>query len=191
MLARLFAAYRVWVTFIHIFSAVLVAYTIGATVVKINICKPINAYWHGTDATNGTCLNVLKVFLTDTIFSVITDLILLALPMTLIPLLHLPLIKKLRIIFVLAAGGLVCIVTVIRLVWVVLYQNSTDTTSTTVRTYLVTCAEIALGIICACLPDVNVLVTQSSISHNQSDERNDRDRMCRTGRYAGQTSSGC
>ena len=157
---------------------------------KINICKPIDAYWNGNKATNGTCLNVLKVFLTDTIFSVITDLILLALPMTLIPVLHLPLIKKLRVTFVLAAGGIVCIVTIIRLVWVILYQNSTDTTWTTERTYLVACAEIALGIICACLPDVYILVTQSSISHDQSDERNDRDQI-RTGRYAGQPSSGC
>lgn len=177
MLARLFAAFPVWVTFIHIFSAVLVAYTIGATVVKINICKPIDAYWHGTEATNGTCLNVLLVFLSDTIFSVITDLTLLALPMILVSKLQLPLIKKLRVIVLLAAGGLVCIVTIVRLVWVILYQNSADQTWTTERTDLVTCAEIALGIICACLPDVNFLVTQSSISHHQSDERNYRDRM--------------
>lgn len=189
MLARFFALYRAWVIFIHIFIAVLAAYTVGATIVKINICKPIDAYWHGTDATNGTCLDILKVFLSDTVFSVITDLTLFALPMTLISVLHLPLIKKLKIIVVLAAGGLVCVVTILRLVWVILYRNSADETWTTERTDMITCAEIAVGIICACLPDINFLVTKSPFSHDQSDERNFRDRMWWSGGYAGQTSS--
>jgi hypothetical protein len=189
MLARFFAPYRALVTFIHIFSAVLAAYTVGATVVKINICKPIDAYWHGTEASNGSCLDILKVFLSDTIFSVITDFILFALPMTLVSVLHLPLIKKLRVIVVLAAGGLVCIVTILRLVWVILYRNSADMTWTTERTDLVTCAEIAVGIICACLPDINFLVTKSPISHDQSGERNSRDRMWWSGGNTGQSSS--
>jgi hypothetical protein len=160
MLARLFAPYRKWVAFIYIFSAVLGAYTIAILVVKIRICNPIDAFWLGPEATNGTCLNVLKVFLADTTFSVITDLIIFALPIALISVLHLSLMKKLRVIFILAAGGLVCIVTIVRLVWVIAYQNSADRTWTTMRTNLVTCAEIAVGIICACLPTIYFLVNQ-------------------------------
>ena len=160
MIARLFAPYRKWVAFIHIFSVVLGAYTIATLVVKIRICNPIDTYWLGPEATNGTCLNVLQVFLADTTFSVITDLVIFALPMTLIPFLHLSVIKKLRIIVLLAAGGLVCIVTIVRLVWVILYENSVDTTWTTTRTDLVTCAEITVGIICACVPTVYFLVNQ-------------------------------
>lgn len=160
MLARLFAAYRRWVAFIHIFSAVLVAYTISTFVVKIRICNPIDTYWLGPEATNGTCLNVLLVFLADTTFSVVTDLVIIALPITLISLLHLSLMKKLRVIFLLAAGGLVCIVTIVRLVWVIIYQDSVDRTWTTTRTDLVTCAEIAVGIICACVPSIYFLVNQ-------------------------------
>lgn len=173
MLARFFAPYRVWVTPIYILSAVLAAYTIAATVVKICICNPISTYWQGPDATNGTCLNVLRIFLSDTIFSTITDLMIFALPMTLIPTLHLPLMKKLRVIVVLAAGGLACVVTIVRLVWVISYQNSPDRTWTTTRTDLVTCAEIAVGIICACLPAVNFLLVQifSANSEGNSEYR--------------------
>jgi hypothetical protein len=160
MLARLFSPYRRLVTFIYIFIAVLAAYTIAALVVKTRICNPIKAFWLGTEATNGTCLDVLKVFLADTTFSVITDLIIFALPMVVIPVLHLPLMNKLRVIALLAAGGLVCIVTIVRLVWVILYQNSVDTTWTTKRTDLVTCAEITVGIICACLPSVYFFLSQ-------------------------------
>ncbi|OJJ32283.1 hypothetical protein ASPWEDRAFT_44375 [Aspergillus wentii DTO 134E9] len=163
MLARFFAPYPVPVYFIYIFSGVLVAYTIAATVVKIRICMPISAFWQGTEATSGACLHVLKVFLSDTIFSVITDLVILALPIILIPLLHLPLMKKFKIVLILAAGGIVCVVTIVRLVWVIMYQNSTDTTWTSKRTDLVTCAEITLGIICACLPAGNFLASQVSI----------------------------
>jgi hypothetical protein len=164
MLARLFAPYRKWVAFIYIFSAVLGAYTIAILVVKIRICKPVDAFWLGPEATNGTCLNVLLVFLADTTFSVITDLIIFALPITLISVLHLSLMKKLRVIGILAAGGLVCIVTIVRLVWVIVYQNSADRTWTTMRTNLVTCAEIAVGIICACLPTTYFLVNQRCCS---------------------------
>ena len=158
MIARIFAPYRKAVRFIYIFSAVLGAYTISTFIVKIRICNPIRAFWLGTKATNGKCISIFKLFLADTTFSVITDLVIFALPVILISVLHLSLMKKLRVIVILAAGGLVCIVTIVRLVWVIIYQDSLDLTWTASRTDLVTCAEIAVGIICACLPTVYFLV---------------------------------
>jgi hypothetical protein len=80
--------------------------------------------------------------------------------MVVIPVLHLPLMNKLRVIAPLATGGLVWIVTIVRLVWVISYQNSVDTTWTTKRTDLFTCAEITVGIICACLPSVYFFLSQ-------------------------------
>lgn len=106
-LARLFSPYRRLATFIYSLITALAAYTIAALVVKARICNPIKAFWLGTEATNGACLDVLKVFLAETTFSVITDLIIFALPMVVIPVLHLPLMNKLRVIAPLATGGLV------------------------------------------------------------------------------------
>lgn len=162
MLARFFAPYRNWIIFIYIFSALLTAYTIAATIAKICICQPISTFWYGIDVTHGRCLRQLEIFLTDTIISVVSDLMILILPMVLISKLNMSFKKKLRVTLVLAAGGLVCVVTIIRLVWVVVYQNSTDKTWSIKRIDLVTNAEIAVGIICACLPAVAILTAHVS-----------------------------
>jgi hypothetical protein len=157
MLLRFFMPYPNWVIFMYVLSAVLVSYTIAATIVKIFICNPIHAYWYGINATHGRCLEQVKVFIGDTSMSVITDLVILLLPSILILKLTMSLRKKVKVIIVLAAGGLVCVVTIIRLIWVIIYQQSTDKTWTIKRTDTITCAEITFGIIFACLPAINLL----------------------------------
>jgi hypothetical protein len=160
MLARFFDPYQRWVTFIYVFSGVLAAYTIAATIAKVCICQPIDTFWYGLDVTHGRCLRQLEIFLTDTVVSVVSDLIILILPIVLISKLNMSIKKKVKVTCVLAAGGLVCLVTVIRLAWVVVYRDSTDKTWTIKRIDMIAEAEIAVGIICACLPAVAILPAQ-------------------------------
>ncbi|KAH8800447.1 hypothetical protein F5884DRAFT_810418 [Xylogone sp. PMI_703] len=160
MLARFFDPYYKWVIFIYVFSALLTAYTIAATVSKICICQPISTFWYGVDVTHGRCLQQLEIFLTDTVVSVVSDIIILILPTALISKVNMAFKKKVRVALILAAGGLVCVVTIVRLVWVVIYRNSADKTWTIKRIDVVTNAEIAVGIICACLPSVAILVAR-------------------------------
>jgi hypothetical protein len=162
MLARFFAPYQKWVIFIYAFSVLLTAYTIAAAIAKICICQPIGTFWYGIDVTHGRCLRQLEIVLTDTIVSVVSDMMILILPMVLISKLNISFKKKLRVTLVLTAGGLVCVVTIIRLVWVVIYQNSADKTWSITRIDLLANAEIAVGIICACLPPVAILVAHVS-----------------------------
>ncbi|KAJ5605364.1 hypothetical protein N7510_010518 [Penicillium lagena] len=161
MLARFFDPYRQWVLFIYAFSGFLSAYTIAVTTAKICICHPINAVWYGVSVTHGTCLRQPDIFITDATINVITDLIILILPIVLISKLNMPLKKKLKVIVVLAAGGLVCSVTIVRLAWVIVYRDTADRTWSTKRLDLITNPEIALGIICACLPALAALVKRA------------------------------
>jgi len=168
MLARFFAPFRKMVSFIYAFSWFLVAYTIAATIAKICICKPISTFWLGIDVTHGKCLKQLEIFLTDTIVSVISDLMILMLPVALVRMLSMSFKKKLRVIMVLAAGGLACIASIVRLVWVIAYINSPDKTWSIKRIELLTNAEVAVGIICACLPAITVLASRV---HSYTHER--------------------
>lgn len=152
ILVRFFTPYRKWVLCLYIFSGFLTAYTIAITIAKICICHPISAFWYGVYATHGTCLRQPDIFITDASINVVTDMLILILPILLISKMNIPLNKKVRVIIVLAAGGLVCSVTIVRLIWIIMYRNATDRTWSTERLNLITNPEISLGIICACLP---------------------------------------
>jgi hypothetical protein len=94
MLARFFHPYQQWVIFIYAFSGFLMAYTIAVTTAKICICNPINTVWYVANATHGTCLRQSDIFITDATINVVTDLIILILPIVLISKLNMPLKKK-------------------------------------------------------------------------------------------------
>lgn len=157
MLVRFFAPFRKMVILIYAFIGFLVAYAIAVTIAKICICMPISTFWLGIDVTHGKCLVELNLFLTDSIISVISDLMILMLPVALGSMLKMPFKKKLKIMIILAAGGLACIATIVRLVWVIIYRTSADSTWIIKRIDLLTNIEITIGICCACLPAIGVL----------------------------------
>jgi hypothetical protein len=128
MLARFFAPFKKWVIFTYAFIGFLVAFTITMIIVKINICSPISTFWLGINVTHGKCLKQLEMFLVDTSVSMISDLVLLILPMFLIGMLRMPFTRKVRVMCILAAGGLACVSTIVRFAWLVVYHNSQDQT---------------------------------------------------------------
>ena len=132
IVVRIFAPYRKVTTFIYVFLSVLLAYTTAAAIAKICICMPIDSFWLGTGVTHGRCLKHLEIVLTDTIISIVSDITILILPLTLIWSLQISKTEKLRVLIILAAGGLACVTSVVRLVWVIQYQDSTD------HTYVIT-----------------------------------------------------
>jgi hypothetical protein len=97
VIVRIFAPYRKVVIFIYVFLSVLLAYTIAATIAKICICTPIDSFWLGTDVTHGHCLKQLEIFLTDSVISMVSDMTILILPLTLIWGLQMSKTKKLRV----------------------------------------------------------------------------------------------
>lgn len=162
MLIRLFAPFRKMVIFIYAFIGFLVAYTIAATISKICICMPISTFWLGKGVTHGKCLVQLDIFLTDTVISMVSDLMILMLPVALVSMLKMPFKKKLKVTMILAAGGLACIATIVRLVWVIHYRMSPDLTWSIKRIDLLTNIEITIGICCACLPAIWHLATRAN-----------------------------
>lgn len=173
ILTRIFAPFRGKVWFIYIFLGCLCCYYTVALIVKIRICGPIPRYWLG-DQVPGTCLDQTAALIADSVISVVSDLIILILPLPLTWSLQMSRNRKLRVIGLLGAGGLATGFSLYRLVLVL--RGSSDEGLMFVRVILsgyvinpfpflvfflfLTSsrnAEGGVGLICACLPVLNVM----------------------------------
>lgn len=132
LLARVFAPFKTLVRFTYIFLATLVAFYLPVFIVKICICMPIPHYWH-KDTIPGKCLNERALILADAFMSVISDLIILVLPIIASWSLHMSTKKKIRVVGLLGAGGLACGASIVRLVWIITDGLSEDATHTFMR----------------------------------------------------------
>lgn len=127
IMARVFSPHKKCVIFIYVFMGLMLAYYIPAVIVKVRICDPISRFWLGT-AEQGTCLNESAIILADAVISVVSDFIVLILPVPLTMKLQMPLKKRLRVMGILGAGGLACASSVIRLVLILRTGGSSDAT---------------------------------------------------------------
>ena len=107
-------------------GALLVAY-LPIQILKTVICHPIKAFWD--PSVNGQCLVQSRIFISDIVLAILTDLIILVIPVVLIWPLRTSLRKKLKMAVMLGAGGIAVGVTAYRLYAVVMYFESTDVTS--------------------------------------------------------------
>lgn len=104
-------------------------------IVKMAICRPISAYWEytaraGVTASNPYCVNQTYLFLTDISLAVVTDFIILVVPIPLaLSMRALSLWQKCKIIVLLSAGGVATGTTVFRTVKIVEFIGSTDPTA--------------------------------------------------------------
>ncbi|KAJ5972266.1 uncharacterized protein N7479_002184 [Penicillium vulpinum] len=155
ILTRIFAPYRGKVWFIYIFLGCLCCYYTVALVVKICMCKPIPKYWLG-DEVEGSCLDQNAALIADSVISVVSDLIILLIPLPLTWSLQMSRNRKLRVIGILGAGGLATAFSLYRLVIVV--KGSRDEGIMFVSVILSGNAEGGVGLICACLPVLNVML---------------------------------
>ncbi|KLJ06476.1 hypothetical protein EMPG_10123 [Blastomyces silverae] len=163
IIARVFSPYRRTVIFIYVFLGVLFAYYVSGLVIKARPCSPISAYW---GASEGTCLDQRAILICDSVISVVSDLIILVLPLPLAWSLHLDAKKKIRIMAILGAGGLATAFSVYRLVLIVLSGSSPNQVMVFTRVVLSGNAEIGIGLICACLPALNALVERKRREHS-------------------------
>lgn len=112
---------------IHLFIALLVLLSLPIQICKLVICTPVQAFWDDT-IRDKTCLNQGILFLCDAMIAVLSDLVILILPICLTWSLAAPVEKKLKILALLGAGGIAVGLTVYRLYRSWLYANKTDST---------------------------------------------------------------
>ncbi|KAL3469753.1 hypothetical protein BJX99DRAFT_264889 [Aspergillus californicus] len=157
IIIRIFAPYRGKILFIYVFLAALAVYYIIAEIVKIRMCDPVPAYWTGAPAS---CLDQRAALLADTIISLISDILILVLPLPLTWSLQMSRNRKLRVIGMLSAGGLATAFSIYRLILVLRDGSSPNVTIFFIGIILSGNAEGGMGLICACLPSLNIIITK-------------------------------
>lgn len=124
---RIFSPDRKKVMVVYVILGTLLVYYIPCLIMKIFACRPISAYWEGTE-NGGWCLNQQKVIMADSVISMVSDLCILVLPLPLMWNLHIQRGKKLRVVGLLGAGGVATAFSVWRLVIMIQDGASPDYT---------------------------------------------------------------
>ncbi|KAJ5748824.1 uncharacterized protein N7511_010520 [Penicillium nucicola] len=156
IMTRVFSPFRKCIIFIRIFMGIMLAYYIPAVIAKIRICKPIPRFWD--PEIPGTCLDKNSIILADAAVSVVSDLIILILPIPLTWSLQMSTKRKMRVMGILGAGGVAVASSIIRLALIVATGQSADASFAFMRINMLGNAEVAIGVICTCLPALSALL---------------------------------
>ena len=125
-LASIFAPYKTYVKWIYGFLGVMGVYYVAMLFLKMFICRPISMFWGAT--TDGECFNQRVLILVDNIISLLSDIVVLLLPCPLTKKLQVGLIAKLKIVAIFGVGGIACIFSLVRLVFIIHNGESPDQT---------------------------------------------------------------
>ncbi|RDW61745.1 uncharacterized protein DSM5745_10417 [Aspergillus mulundensis] len=158
ILVRIFSPYKSRVRFIYGFLAAITIYYVIAEIVKIRMCDPVPGYW--TMDPNAKCLDQRAALIADSVISMVSDILILILPLPLTWSLQMSRNKKLRVIGMLSAGGLATAFSIYRIVLVLRDGSSPDITIFFICVILSGNAEGGMGLICACLPSLNILIAK-------------------------------
>ncbi|TQN66242.1 hypothetical protein CSHISOI_09198 [Colletotrichum shisoi] len=179
LIAHVFAVNERIAKSIHVFIWVLLFMYTPVQTIKTTICVPIEDYW--VPSVSPRCINQRKVFIVDTSIAVFVDIVILVLPIFMTWSLTMSPKKKFKIMLMLGAGGGATAATVFRLVTAIRFVDSPDLTVSFVIIDLTACIELTIGLVCACLPSVNVLFKR----HQSVRERGRDFNVPRTGRFGG------
>ncbi|KAG4425460.1 hypothetical protein IFR04_001379 [Cadophora malorum] len=136
--------------------ALVAVYGLETVITAVITCIPVNAFWLG----GGSCIPKKFLWFFNAAFNILTDIIILVLPMPVLSSLRLPLKQKIGLMFVFALGGFVCLVSVLRLHSLYVVSTSDDMTWDNADTAIWSYIEVTTGIICACMPATKALISR-------------------------------
>ncbi|KAE9372996.1 hypothetical protein N431DRAFT_338054 [Stipitochalara longipes BDJ] len=119
-------------------------------------CLPVSAFWTGDP--HARCQSRQFLWFFHSSVNIVTDLVILTLPMPILKSLRLPPKQKVALMIIFALGGFVCLVSVLRLQSLYVISVSKDPTWDNVPTSICSNIEVYLGIICASLPTIKPIL---------------------------------
>ncbi|KAI1828276.1 hypothetical protein F4861DRAFT_174432 [Xylaria intraflava] len=138
--------------------ALVASYCIAAILATVFQCIPVVAAFDKT-ITNKTCVNNGHFWFANAGFSILTDVVILVIPMPLVYALQIPRVQKIALVLVFALGVFVVITSCLRATTLDLQASSHDPLYDVAST-MWTIIEMSLAIICACLPQIRHLVVK-------------------------------
>ncbi|KAJ5291074.1 hypothetical protein N7478_000325 [Penicillium angulare] len=152
---RLFAV-RYMVLACNIMASVVILWTVSILVANTLSCIPIKKSWDMS--IDGSCIDMASFYYGMQIPNIVSDLIILVMPIKVVVGLPIAKTQKLLLSCVFLVGGLTFIFDCVRL-WVAiqLTKSGPDITYNQAPTAMWTCTESAVGIVGACLPNLRPL----------------------------------
>ncbi|RLL97479.1 hypothetical protein CFD26_106816 [Aspergillus turcosus] len=148
---RLFV-HRWFLTTCWVWIAIVVSFTVGTVFSSIFQCTPVQWAFDKSLPGRGTCINMTAFWYANAAFNILSDLVLIALPVPVVLKLQLPRKSKVAICGIFGLGIFTCITSVLRITTLNVATNHLDTTWNSIGSSMWTIIESNLGIICACLP---------------------------------------
>ncbi|KAH8890587.1 hypothetical protein GQ53DRAFT_721375 [Thozetella sp. PMI_491] len=135
----------------------------GLTFIFIGIfqCRPISFYWDKWDGEHqGSCMNINSVGWANAAISIALDVWMLAIPLSQLRSLNLHWKKKIGVGIMFSVGTFVTVVSILRLQSLVSFATSTNLTWDQFDVSNWSTIEINVGIICACLPTMRLILVR-------------------------------
>ncbi|KAE8830382.1 hypothetical protein HRS9139_07006 [Pyrenophora teres f. teres] len=134
---------------------------IAFIIVAVFQCQPISFYWTKWDLEGtGKCVDINGLAWTSAIISIVLDIWMLALPLYEVFQLQLSWRKKLSVAVMFCVGTFVTIISILRLSSLVNFAASSNPTWDQSEVIKWSNIEINVGIICACLPTLRVILVR-------------------------------
>lgn len=122
-------------------------------------CKPISYFWTYWDGEHvGTCLDTNAIAWANAGISIAEDIWMLAIPLSQLRSLQLHWKKKVGVAIMFCTGTFVTVISIVRLQSLITFGNSTNATWNNLQVSLWSTIEINVGIICACMPTLRLLL---------------------------------
>lgn len=134
LIARVFSVHPLVSKLIRIFILLILLAYVPVGFLKLFICKPISAYWDNFEMTeagevtggNSSCRGQATLFMGDISISIITDVLILILPIIMAWRMQATWRQKLKITVLLGAGGAATVTTVVRAYLNVQFMHTTS-----------------------------------------------------------------
>ncbi|KKA27663.1 hypothetical protein TD95_001251 [Thielaviopsis punctulata] len=136
-------------------------YGVAFVAAAIFQCQPISYFWtKWSGETTGTCMSINHMAWANAALSIIMDIAMLAIPLSQLRELKLHWKKKLGVALMFCIGTFVTIISIVRLRSLVEFANSHNPTWDQWEASLWSTIEINVGIICACMPALRVILVR-------------------------------
>ncbi|CZR67823.1 related to integral membrane protein PTH11 [Phialocephala subalpina] len=160
-------------------------------VASIFQCHPIDYYWKNWDGEHhGKCFDVNAMAWANAVISILLDAWMLGLPMSQVVKLNLHWKKKVGVASMFVVGTFVTVVSILRLQSIVRFAKSINPTRDNISVAQWSTVEINVGIICACMPSMRLLLVRLFPKILGSTQNSNKQYVNSHGRITGNSSLG-
>jgi len=141
-------------------TLVIIVAQFVSTVVVVGVqCIPMSTYWDPT--VKGTCININDFFYSTNIFTIITDIMIIGLPIATLWKLNCPRAQKYGIMLAFLLGGISTIASCVRMYSIQIFTESSERMRDAAPINTWSFIEINLGILCCSAPAIKPLFFRS------------------------------